>query len=302
LTLAVRRSKVRGSVVPVEAEPSINIKRTKVLELMRAACTATPLGGASAPVEVGRGGIYNPVAMWGLLFAILQTTAADLAEGRELYRLRCAECHGGEGEGGRGPNLAAGVFYHGDTDSDLSRTIQNGITGTEMPGFAGSELRTSQLVAFIRSLNRAARTSELPGDPVRGEGLFRASDCLSCHRLGPEGSFAGPDLNSVGSRRSLRHLRDSLVDPSRDVRPHYRVASVVEVSGARARGFLLDEDRHTIQVLDLDGVLRSFSRQELASVETSRESIMPSYADVFDEGGLNDLISFLSTRRGGARR
>jgi mono/diheme cytochrome c family protein len=76
------------------------------------------------PLEDRRVGIYNPVAMWVLLFAILQTTAADLAEGRELYRLRCAECHGGEGEGGRGPNLAVGVFYLGDTDYDLSRTIQ----------------------------------------------------------------------------------------------------------------------------------------------------------------------------------
>lgn len=240
--------------------------------------------------------------MWGLLFAVLQTTAVDLAEGRELYRLRCAECHGGEGEGGRGPNLADGVFYHGDTDSDLSHTIQDGIPGTEMPGFAGSELRISQLVAFIRSLNRAARPAELPGDSARGEELFRASDCLSCHRLGPEGSFGGPDLSSVGSRRSLRHLRDSLVDPSRDVRPRYRVASVVETSGARVRGFLLDEDRHTIQLLDLDGALRSFSRQELTSVETSRESIMPSYSEVFDERELNDLVSFLSTRRSGAPR
>jgi hypothetical protein len=69
-----------------------------------------------------------------------------------------------------------------------------------------------------------------------------------------------------------------------------------------APGFLLDEDRHTIQILDLDGFLRSFSREKLASVETSRESIMPSYADVFSDGELNDLISFLSTRRSGASR
>jgi putative heme-binding domain-containing protein len=239
--------------------------------------------------------------MW-LLLALLQTPAADLAEGKELYRLRCSECHGAEGEGGRGPNLAEGVFYHGDTDADLAGTIRNGITGTEMPGFAGSDLRISQLVSFIRSLNRAAKPSQLPGEPARGERLFRGSDCLSCHRLGREGSFAGPDLSSVGSRRSLRHLKDSLVDPSRDVRPRYRIASVVEESGARARGFLLDEDRHTVQILDLDGALRSFSREDLTSVETSRESIMPSYEDVFDEGEIDDLISFLSTRRGGAGR
>jgi putative heme-binding domain-containing protein len=235
--------------------------------------------------------------MWGVLFTILQTSALDLAEGKEIYRLRCAECHGAEGEGGRGPNLKDGVFYRGDEDADLSRTIENGITGTEMPGFSGSELRIAQLVAFIRSLNQAARPSELPGDPASGERLFRGSDCLSCHRLGVEGSFAGPDLSSVGSRRSLRHLRDSLLDPNRDIRPRYRVASVVETSGGRARGFLLDEDRHTLQILDLDGALRSFQRRDLAKVEISRESIMPSYRGTFDDRELDDLISFLATRR-----
>jgi hypothetical protein len=80
------------------------------------------------------------------------------------------------------------------------------------------------------------------------------------------------------------------------------MASVVDASGESARGFLLDEDRHTLQILDLDGALRSFSREELSSVETTRESIMPSYADVFDEKELNDLVSFLSTRRSGASR
>jgi putative heme-binding domain-containing protein len=235
--------------------------------------------------------------MWALLAALLQASALDLAEGKELYRLRCAECHGAEGEGGRGPNLADGVFYHGATDADLSSTIKNGVTGTEMPGFGGSDLRISQLVAFIRSLNRKAEPAELPGDPGQGEAVFRGSDCLTCHRLGREGSFAGPDLAAVGSRRSLSYLREALLDPSRDVRPRYRTASVVENSGARAGGFLLDEDRHTLQILDFDGALRSFPRSELASVETSRESIMPSYEVAFSEEEMNDLISFLATRR-----
>ena len=80
------------------------------------------------------------------------------------------------------------------------------------------------------------------------------------------------------------------------------MASVVDASGASSRGFLLDEDRHTIQILDLDGSLRAFSREELSRVETSRESIMPSYSDVFGEGELDDLVSFLSTRRSGVPR
>ena len=56
--------------------------------------------------------------MWALLFLALQASTAhvgedDVATGAEYYRLRCAECHGDYGEGGRGPNLADGVYYHG---------------------------------------------------------------------------------------------------------------------------------------------------------------------------------------------
>jgi putative heme-binding domain-containing protein len=245
--------------------------------------------------------------MWALLLVALQASnphasPRDVAEGRETYRLRCAECHGAAGEGGRAPNLANGVFYHGGTDSDLYRTIENGIPGTEMPGFSASEMRLWQLVAFLRSLDTAPTPSELPGDAVRGEALVRdEGGCLSCHRLGREGGFAGPDLSAVGSRRSIDYLRTSLLDPSRDVRPRYRVATITDASGAAVQGFLLDEDRHTLQILDFDGTLRSFRRESLRSVEIDSASIMQSYQGIFDERELDDVVSFLATLRGGAR-
>ena len=155
--------------------------------------------------------------MWPLLLILFvqSANADDVKIGQEYYRLRCAECHGGVGEGGRGPNLAAGVFYHGGEDQDVFDTIRNGIRGTEMPGFGSSDERLWQVVAFIRSLNLAATPEEASGDATRGEALFQGKgDCLSCHRVGLEGGFSGPDLGSIGSRRSLEHLRTSMFDPN----------------------------------------------------------------------------------------
>lgn len=236
-----------------------------------------------------------------VLAVVLQAaspSARDVAEGREIFRLRCAECHGVEGEGGRGPNLAVGVFYHGGTDADLFQTIQNGIPGTEMPGFAASETRLAQLVAFIRSLPPSAEPSRLPGDPDRGAALFRGKgDCLSCHRVGREGGFAGPDLASVGSRRPLAYLRASLVDPGGDVPSRYWVVTAVATSGERSQGFLLDEDRHTLQILDFDGKLRSLKKADLRTYDVDRHSVMQSFAGVFDARELDDLVSYLTTLR-----
>lgn len=246
--------------------------------------------------------------MWTLLLVIVgivqsanpHTSAEDVKVGQEYYRLRCAECHGAVGEGGRGPNLADGIFYHGGEDQDVFDTIRNGVRGTEMPGFGSSEARLWQVVAFVRSLNQAATPDEVAGDAARGEALFAGKgECLSCHRVGPAGGFSGPDLSSVGSRRSLEHLRTSLVDPSDDVRRRYWLVTATAESGDDASGFVLNEDRHSLQLLDLDGELRSLAKDDLTAIERDSNSMMQSYDGVFTESEMDDVLSYLvSLRRG----
>ncbi len=88
--------------------------------------------------------------MWVLLVLFLQAnphaSADDVARGGKAYRIHCARCHGLAGEGGRGPNLADGDFYHGDTDADLFRNVQDGIAGTQMPGAFITTARIWQIV------------------------------------------------------------------------------------------------------------------------------------------------------------
>jgi mono/diheme cytochrome c family protein len=72
-----------------------------------------------------------------------------------MFRSHCARCHGVKGEGGIGPSLAAGIFYHGDSDSDLAQNISNGIQGTAMPGTFFDHGQVSQIVAYVRSLSRS---------------------------------------------------------------------------------------------------------------------------------------------------
>ncbi len=245
--------------------------------------------------------------MWTLLLILAQsanphTGADDVKIGQEYYRLRCAECHGAVGEGGRGPNLAAGVFYHGGEDQDVFDTVRNGIRGTEMPGFGSSEERLWQVVAFIRSLNQAATPEEARGDATRGKALFQGKgDCLSCHRVGPEGGFSGPGLGSVGSQRSLAHLRTSMLDPNDDVRRRYWLVTVTGPNGARTLGNVLNEDRHSLQLLDLRGKLRSFDKATLQTIERDPNSMMQSYDGMFDESEMEDLLSYLVSLRRGRR-
>jgi putative heme-binding domain-containing protein len=244
--------------------------------------------------------------MWALLILALQAQhpgSENVKSGAEYYRLRCAHCHGDRGEGARGPNLADGIFYHGDNDEDLLATIRSGVRGTEMPGFSSSEERLREVVAFIRALNQAAEPAEIPGDASRGEALFRdKGDCLSCHRVGREGSFAGPDLSSVGSRRSVAHLRTSVLEPSDDVRSRYWTATATTADGTEYDGFVLNEDRHTIQLLSFTGRLVSIDKTTLASLEKRRNSIMQSYDGTFTDEELDDLVAYMVSLRRGSKQ
>src|SRR5215813_8395711 len=136
-----------------------------------------------------------------------RTSTADVAQGEKTFRSHCSPCHGFKAEGGRGPNLATGVFYHGATDADLLRNISNGIPETEMPGLFYSPDRVWQVVAYIRSLN-AASAREV-GDAQRGAEVYRSSGCAKCHRISGEGDRMGPDLSSIGQSRSPEHLREA---------------------------------------------------------------------------------------------
>src|SRR5579872_3630446 len=119
------------------------------------------------------------------------TSRADIAAGARTFRSHCSPCHGMNGEGGRGPNLASGRFYHGASDADLLTNVADGIAGTEMPGLFYMEDRIWQIVAYIRSLNVSPERPA--GDLARGTDLFRSKGCIGCHRVNGQGGGFGPD-------------------------------------------------------------------------------------------------------------
>ena len=62
----------------------------------------------------------------------LEGNAAAIRAGMGLFRGRCADCHGMDARGVRGPDITQ-VWASGRTDDGLFRTIRSGVPGTEMP-------------------------------------------------------------------------------------------------------------------------------------------------------------------------
>jgi len=224
-----------------------------------------------------------------------RTSPEDIALGAKTFRSHCAPCHGMHAEGGRGPNLARGRFYHGSSDANLLTNITEGIPGTEMPALFYMEDRVWQIIAYIRSLNAAAERPA--GDTARGAALFHSKGCIGCHRVGGEGGSLGPDLTQVGKVRSFEHLRQSIVDPSADVQPRYWVASFKDDSGKPVEGFVMNEDTYSVQLMDLNQQLHSYQKAALHDYKVEKVSKMPSYKDSLTSEPLNDLVAYLASLR-----
>jgi putative heme-binding domain-containing protein len=229
------------------------------------------------------------------LFCTALMAQADVAAGAKTFHSHCAPCHGYNGEGGRGPNLAAGHFFHGSSDADLVRNISQGIAGTEMPGLFYSEDRVRQVVAFIRSLQTG--TERPSGNVASGSKLFRSKGCSGCHRVNGDGGALGPDLSGVGAERSAAYLSESITRPDVVVAPQYWTASFEDSTGILVKGFLLNEDTYTVQIIDKDEQLRSFDKATLKNYRIDKHSTMPSFEHSLTSQELADLVAYLWSQR-----
>jgi putative heme-binding domain-containing protein len=233
--------------------------------------------------------------------------------GESQFRANCAFCHGlGARGGGRGPDLTRAQKRHGNADTDLFRTINEGVPGTAMPpngatqqGVGMTEAEIWQLITYIRSVQVKSSAQPL-GDAAKGKALFFGEAvCYTCHMVEGKGGRLGPDLTSTGSARSTDYLIDSVRNPSRrlaqglseamkEFSQEYETANVETADGQKFTGVVLNEDHFTVQMLDLRERLHLFEKDKLRSFEKSRKSLMPAYdKNMLSDKDLQDILAFL---------
>jgi putative heme-binding domain-containing protein len=232
-------------------------------------------------------------------------TPADIERGGQVYMTNCAACHGPDGDTVPNVNLASNRFRHAATDQELIGIIQKGIPGTPMPPGNYTDAQAGVIVAYLHSMATATKTvrsSANPGDAARGKAIVEGSgQCRTCHRIGEEGSFAGPDLSDIGRSRRAADLERSLTDPDAEIRQDNRTVRAVRGDGSKVGGLLLNQDTYSLQLIDAAGKLVSLDKSKLREFEIMKTSPMPSYKGKLSDQELADVVSYLASLKGGSR-
>ncbi|HET8549511.1 MAG TPA: cytochrome c, partial [Bryobacteraceae bacterium] len=113
--------------------------------------------------------------------------------GRNTYDMRCAACHGGDGNGGE---RALGIVTRMSafTDARLSMLVRQGLPAAGMPGYNLPDNEMRELIAFLRTLR-----------PRRSAPVVRATVQTTDGR-----TLAGVVLNQSASEMQLRAADDRI--------------------------------------------------------------------------------------------
>ena len=219
--------------------------------------------------------------------------------GMGMYRVRCADCHGMDAKGVRGPDLSL-VWASGRTDDGLFRTLRTGVPGTEMPPVNNrtTDDEVWKILAYLRTLAAPAPNDAARGNAQNGERLFRIN-CASCHRIGSRGGRLGPDLSRIGLSRTRAAMTRRIRGAVEDSAAGYEPVTVTTPSGTEIRGVKKNEDLFSVQIMDTRERIQGYLKEDVRQVTNETKSAMPPF-DVqrLSEPDLDDVLAYLATLRG----
>jgi putative heme-binding domain-containing protein len=248
-----------------------------------ALAVAVALGSVAAAQTAGK----NP----------LEGNADAIRAGMGLFRARCADCHGIDARGVRGPDITQ-VWASGRSDDGLFKTIKGGVPGTEMPAQPRLfDHETWQILAYLRTLAAPAPTDPPRGNAQAGETIFQ-SMCISCHRVNGTGGRLGPDLSRVGNARSRETMMLRIRGGLEGFVAGYQPVTITPESGPPIVGVKKNEDLFSVQIMDVRERIQGYSKESMKVQDGARSAMPPFPLSRLSDEDLDHLLRYLQTLRG----
>ncbi len=229
----------------------------------------------------------------------------DVDLGQQTFSA-CAACHGLDGRGGEhAPNIATDPNIQRKPDAAILGVIRNGIPAAGMPGFSKllDDRQIQAVFKYLRKLQRSEDTGQAQGNRVHGAELFFVrAGCAGCHMIDGRGGFFATDLSGYGQGHSAASIREAILEPNKNPDPRHGAVTVTTRGSKHYTGVIRNEDNFSLQIQTADGAFHFFDKSELVRIEHRAGSLMPSdYGSKLTAAELDDLISFLSESKGGAK-
>jgi putative heme-binding domain-containing protein len=141
-----------------------------------------------------------------------------------------------------------------------------------------------------------------PGDAAAGRRLFFSevgARCGVCHQHSGRGGKVGPDLTRIAENMRRERIIESILQPDREVAPHYQPYLLVTDDGKTHTGLRMPEggDDGTEEYIDSSGNHFRLPSNTIEVREATSTSIMPSGLEsTVSIDDLRDLVSFLTAQ------
>jgi putative membrane-bound dehydrogenase-like protein len=156
--------------------------------------------------------------------------------------------------------------------------------------FAAVNPPTPQKEELIAKLLPEVQT---PGNIANGRMLFVAA-CAICHKFGDVGlRDVGPPLAGIGAHGPAELLAH-ILDPNRQLEPNYTQWNVTTKRGETFVGVIANENAATLTLRNQGGDTE-IKKEDIATRDNTRRSLMPEGFEGLGAAGLRDLIAYMAS-------
>jgi putative heme-binding domain-containing protein len=141
--------------------------------------------------------------------------------------------------------------------------------------------------------------TERRGDAQRGSQVYRnQGKCITCHRIGEEGTQVGPDLSQIGNKLERQALYESILYPSAGINYNYETYSVLLDNGLTVSGMITSRTDEEVVLTTDEGVVHRFPQSSIDEIDQLSVSLMPAdLQTLLTPEELVDLVEYLLTLR-----
>jgi quinoprotein glucose dehydrogenase len=206
---------------------------------------------------------------------------------------------------------------HADADAVLVRMADSLTKGSVAPtvkldvmeALAARSAASPAIAAKLKEFQGmpAAKTQDellAGGDIARGRDIVAnhlAANCTACHSVeATGGSEVGPNLRTIGAQKDPAYLLESLIAPSAKIATGFGIVNVTLKNKSEVTGTLAKETPDAVTVRLFDGKQQTIPRANIAT-QTAPVSIMPPMNGILQPRELRDVVTYLSSLRGGGR-